>query len=222
MEKEEQHANRNINRLFRDWPIGIIIVTGALSSLLTLGGMSLGNQLRPAPIYIEPPQATAIPGPTPTPQPITVFVNGQVAVPEIYTLSFGSMVDDAITAAGGFTVEAHTDIVNLAQPLTDGMQVYVPSRSEVGDQPVPLVSNGLAGESSPGADTPSAGERINLNAAGKSQLESLPGVGPSTAQKILDYREDNGSFGTIEEVMNVSGIGPSKFEQMAPYVTVGQ
>ena len=222
MDREEQSNRRNLDRLFGNWPIGIIIVTGALSSLLTLGGMSLGNQLRPAPIYIDPPQATAVPGPTPTPEPISVFVNGQVAVPEIYVLPFNSKVDDAITAAGGFTVQAHTDIVNLAQPLTDGMQVYVPSRSEIGDQPVPLVSNGLAGGSSSGSDTPSAGELVNLNAAGKSQLETLPGVGPSTAQKILDYREDNGSFGTIEEVMNVSGIGPSKFEQMAPYVTVSQ
>lgn len=216
MEGKEVRSSGGIQQNFSKLPFGTIIVTGALSSLLTLGGMGLNNRVRPAPIYIEPPQPTQPAAPTSTPGPIKIFVNGEVGAPQVYELPADAIVQDAINIAGGFTDEAFAEVVNLAQPLTDGMQIYVPAKSEGAS--VPLLSTP---EANSGGVTSGSGELVDLNAATKAQLESLPGVGPSTAQKILDFREDNGPFSTIEDVMNVSGIGPAKFEDMAPFITIG-
>ncbi len=185
-----------------------------------VGSMALSNRVRPAPIVIEPPAPTATPEPTPTPGPITVFVNGAVANPGVYTLAPESRVEQAIEVAGGFTSAANTAVVNLAQPLADGVQVYIPSQEEVSGAPpagvnqtnTVLISASSSGES---------GGLININTASLDELDSLPGIGPSTAQKIIDYRENNGPFATIEDIMNVAGIGESKFNQIKDLITVG-
>jgi competence protein ComEA len=190
--------------------------------VLTAGGLTLSKQTRPSPITIQPPEPTPQPEPTATSGPIQVYVNGQVAAPNVYELSPASLIGDAIEAAGGWTDEANTAVVNLAQPLVDGMQIYVPSLAEVSEAAVPVVSDPAPlTRSGEVIDMTAGGGLVNINTAGLEELDSLPGIGPSTAQKILDYRDENGRFNTIEELMNVSGIGEAKFDGVKDLITVG-
>jgi competence protein ComEA len=190
--------------------------------ILTAGGLTLSKRTQPAPIYIEPPQPTPVPAPTATPGPIQVYVNGQVAAPNVYELPPDSRVGDAIEAAGGWTNEANTAVINLAQPLADGMQIYVPSETEIAAAPPPVVTEpDTLTRSGEGIDVTDSGGLVNINEATLDELDALPGIGPSTAQKILDYRDEYGRFNTIEELMNVSGIGEAKFGSVKDLITVG-
>ncbi len=199
-------------------PLGTLFVSGTIMFLLGLGLNSWQTWQPPAEIHFVPAEPTPTPLPTPTPEPISIFINGEVAEPGIYQLPYDSRVQELIQLAGGFTAEAFVDVVNLAQPLTDGMHVHVPAEGNE-QVAIPLVST-------PPSTTKSDGQMadglINLNTATQSQLETLPGVGPSTAEKILVYREDNGPFQSIEAVMDVSGIGPAKFEKMAEFITINE
>lgn len=194
------------------------IIGMMIGAALGIAGLTLANRVRPAPIVIVPPEPTPTAVPTPTPGPIQVFVNGQVAAPAVYDLPPQSRVADAITAAGGFGVDADTAVVNLALPLTDGAQVYVPGIADNVPPPV-TVSQPTAVPVVADATSPTGG-LINLNTATLEELDALPGIGPSTAQKILDHRDENGRFNTIEEIMNVSGIGEAKFNQIKDLITV--
>ena len=127
----------------------------------------------------------------------------------IYELPPGSIVEDAIEAAGGSTADADLGRINLALELQDHQQVYVPRQGEV--NPPPSVSGG-SGQS---------GGLIDINTASAAELEALPGIGPSTAQKIIAYREANGPFAAIEDIQNVPGIGPATFEGLKDRITVG-
>lgn len=214
-EEKEENLLAEIFALSKKLPIGTAFVFFAIGSVGTLMFDTWANWNAPAPIYFQPAPPTATPMPTSTPEPVTIFINGEVEEPGIYTLPYDAMVQDALRMAGGFTAEAFEDVVNLAQPLVDGMQVYVPALNDDAAVAVPLIST------PPVANQDGAlGGLIDLNVATKAELETLPGVGPSTAQKILDYREDNGPFSSIEEVMDVAGIGPAKFEQMAEFITI--
>jgi competence protein ComEA len=132
----------------------------------------------------------------------TVFVHvvGAVGQPGIYELEFGSRVADAIQAAGGLTAEAFDASVNLARVLSDGEQVRVLSADQIADSEQSSV--------------------ISLNQANARQLETLPGVGPALAGRIIEWRERNGSFSTIEQLLEVSGIGPKLFENLREFVTL--
>jgi len=182
-EQKEENLLAEIFALGKKLPIGTAFVFLAIGSVGTLVFDTWANWNEPAPIYFQPASPTATPMPTSTPEPVTVFINGQVEAPWIYTLHYDSIVQDALNAAGGFTAEAFEDVVNLAQPLTDGMQVYVPAKDDSAAVAVPLISTPPAISKDGGA-----GGLIDLNTATKSELETLPGIGPSTAQKILDYR----------------------------------
>ncbi|MCA9936212.1 MAG: helix-hairpin-helix domain-containing protein [Ardenticatenaceae bacterium] len=200
-----------------------ILVGLLLGVVLGAGGVTLAKRQMPAPIEIVPPLPTAMPQATATPGPLHVYVNGQVMVSGVYELPPGSLVQDALTAAGGLEAAAAADFVNLAQPLQDGMQVYVP---EVGEETAVLQTLIISPTAIPAAapDTEAgstAGGLLNLNTASVAELDTLPGIGPSTAQKILDYREENGLFTTVDDIMNVSGIGPAKFEAIKELITVG-
>lgn len=144
---------------------------------------------------VEPPAA-----------PIFIHLLGAVARPGLYELREGDRAIDAVAAAGGFTATADQGGVNLARPLTDGEQIYVPA---IGEAP-PAASVG---------GTAVAG-KVNLNTADEAALDTLPGVGPATARRILDWRDANGRFTAIEDLMSVSGIGEKTFAELKELVTV--
>ena len=137
---------------------------------------------------------------------VVVHVVGQVYKPGLYSLSEGSRVDDAIERAGGPKPKAALALVNLAAPVADGQQVVVPSTREA--------AQALAG----GPVAGGVGGRVHLNSATLDQLEELPGVGPVTAQKILDYRSEHGAFGSVEELDAVPGIGPATLDELRDLV----
>ncbi|GAB3805248.1 hypothetical protein GCM10028798_26750 [Humibacter antri] len=143
-----------------------------------------------------------------------VHVLGAVSRPGLYTLPAGTRVVDAVGAAGGMTSDAEQSGVNLARPLTDGEQLVVP---HVGD-PVQPDPGGAAGAGA--AQGTVAGGKVNLNTATKEQLETLPRVGPAMAAKILTWRTQNGRFTSIDDLMNVSGIGQRTFDGLKDLVSV--
>lgn len=208
------------------WPqlIGIALAC----ALLVGAGFVLANlrrDLQPAPIEIIPPQPTTAPvtattEPTATTGPYRVYVSGAVVEPAVYELAPGSIIDDAVRAAGGFAPDADTAAINLAQPAADGMQIHVPVVGEVEVTPPPV--------SLPAADAPpvrmggvTVGGLIDINLANQADLEMLPGIGPATAAKIIAHREANGPFVNIEAIMDVPGIGEAKFEAIRELITVG-
>ena len=153
------------------------------------------------------PTVTPLPAPVrarpAAPKLLVVDVAGAVRHAGLYRLRSGSRIDDAIAAAGGPTAKAQLDSVNLAAPVADGEQIVVPGRGVAGAAPA---SSPAAG-SSPSAP-------LDLNSATLEQLESLPGVGPVTAQKILDYRQAHGAFHSVAELEGVPGIGPAHMAQL--------
>ena len=138
---------------------------------------------------------------------IAVHVAGNVLKPGVYGLPGDARVVDAIRLAGGATAIADLNAINLANPLNDGQQVYVPA---VGEK-VPPSSNGLsAGGDGTGSATNSVEYPININSADAALLDELPGVGPATAQAIVTYRDQNGPFANVNGLEDVPGIGPAK------------
>jgi competence protein ComEA len=218
------------------WGIIVLNKDNLLSYLLVLfvgiivgaGTITLTKGIQPAPIIIQPPAPTSLPAPTPTPGPLRVFVNGAVAAPAVYELAANAIVEQAIEQAGGFTLEADTAVVNLALPLQDGMQIYVPTTAETDVQVQPIInspvvrSEGIELEAEGDTAVAAEGEVVNINKATVAELDTLPGIGPSTAEKIVEYRDSNGPFATIDEIMSVSGIGPAKFEQIQAFITTGE
>jgi competence protein ComEA len=139
-------------------------------------------------------------------------VSGAVQKPDVYTLLPGSIVKDAILAAGGADADADLGRINLAYPLGDGQQVYVPRQGE-GSLPDRL-------QPAPASILQPASSRVNINAAGQAELETLPGIGPALATRILDYRQTHGSFQSIDEIVNVAGIGDALLEKIRDLITV--
>jgi competence protein ComEA len=154
---------------------------------------------------------------------IRVHVAGEVLRPGVYQLPGTARVVDAVDAAGGPTALADVDVINLAAALFDAAQVFVPRRGSVGTRaPIPRPLPGVNVPPSPNANTPEGASsvRVNINTASMSDLDTLSGVGPSTAKAIIDYRTKNGPFGSIEDLLNVRGIGPTKLDAMREQVTV--
>ncbi len=151
-----------------------------------------------------PPATTA-----PTPTVLVVHVAGAVARPGVYELPAGARVHAAIDAAGGALAEASTGSLNLAAPLGDGERVYVPVVGESVPPPPP------AGQVTPRRMP--AGP-VDLNRATAAELDALPGIGPATAQAIVDHREANGPFASVDDLEAVRGIGPAKLEAIRPLV----
>lgn len=152
-----------------------------------------------------PPPATLVvagPGEPSVAVTVTVHVAGAVNVPGVYELPVGSRVEDAVSSAGGPTADAEPGRVNLAAPLVDGSQVYLPTEGEVG---VPLASGSFAVSVSSDPAGP-----VDVNRATAAQLETLPGVGPATAAAIVTERDRNGPFVSLAELDRVPGIGPAK------------
>lgn len=150
--------------------------------------------------------------------PIVVDVGGAVKTPQVVELEDNSRVADAISAAGGLKDNADTAGINQAAFLTDGEKVYVPVKGENGSAAA-LGAGQVSqiGQAGPGTD---AGGKVNINTATSEELQTLNGVGPATAEKILDYRAANGAFKTIEDLKNVSGIGDKTFEKLKEHIVV--
>lgn len=143
---------------------------------------------------------------------IFIHVTGAVVNPGMYELAEGSRVQDAVAAAGGFTDDALDESINLARELTDGEQIVVASESDQS-----------SATSDTGVSTGSTGVvngKVNINVADAEALMTLDGIGEATAAKIIAYRETNGSFSTIEEIKEVSGIGDKKYEAIKDSITV--
>jgi competence protein ComEA len=185
---------------YPDPPARNVIFAFVIVALAIIGGAALLLLTRPQPVHIEihPPIPTNAPGPSETPGPITVYVTGAVNQPQTtLQLPAGSRVDTAIDAAGGPNANADLERVNLAQILRDGDQVHVPAIGEDASLPTP---------GSPGI--------VHINTATRQELETLPGVGPSLAQRILDFREQTGPFTSMEDLDLVNGIGPALLENL--------
>lgn len=181
----------------------------------------------------RPPQGAAITLlPPPTPAPLVVQVSGAVAQPGVYDLPQGSRVRDAIEQAGGLLPSADSAALNLAALLEDGKRLEIPSLPPVKASPTftPTLRPGspTAIPTTPPAPTIAAPPPatpvglVNINTATLEELDTLPGIGPSIAQRIIDYRTANGPFKTIEEIQNVSGIGPATFDKLKDLITVGE
>jgi len=147
--------------------------------------------------------------PLPTPAPVAVYVNGAVNRPGLYYLPAGSRVDDAVQAAGGLTSLADGSLLNLAAFLVDGEQVNIPELSTPTDS---VAMNRAA--------VPSL-QLVDINSASLELLDSLPEIGPITAQAIIDYRVAYGPFDKIEDIMDVPDIGQATFDKLRHLITVG-
>jgi competence protein ComEA len=201
----------------------VVLAVGARYLLAQHGGsaaqgMVLTPASRPATPTAGGAGGTAGAGAAASAQPsaapdVVVDICGAVVHPGVYHLAAGARVCDLVQAAGGVTGRAELSAVNLAAKLADGQQVIVPKHG----QPTPAVPPaGVAG----GGTSSAAAGPVNLNLATAEQLDALPGVGPATAQKIIDYRTTNGGFRSVEDLKNVSGIGDAKFEALKDLVSV--
>lgn len=176
-----------------------------------------------------------------TPGETAVYVVGAIKHAGVFRLAPGSRVVDAVNDAGGLAPDADAEAINLAEPVVDGMKIDVPKK---GQHPAFAIDETGAGfdavsaaasnssyvsshrssrHRSSGRSTKAKlapGETIDVNTASESDLEKLPGVGPSLARRIVEYRQANGPFATPDDLQNVSGIGPSKFAKMEPFIRI--
>ena len=172
-----------------------LVLAAAALALLAVAGRTLGGAgaaaEQPAQALVAEPAAASR---------LTVHVAGAVRRPGLYRLAEGKRVADAVARAGGATAPADTAAINLAAPLADGMQVLVPRRV-------------------PGAGGKTVGGRVSLSSASAAELDGLPGIGPVTAQKILDYRAAHGGFRSVDDLDAIPGIGPARIEQLRDAVS---
>jgi competence protein ComEA len=192
------------------------LVAAVLGAVAAIGlGVAGFRLLRPPPpTELSLPRATPPAGVSPTtavPGPVVVYVAGAVARPGVYPVGGGARVADAVGAAGGTTSDADLDPLNLAARLSDGDRVFVPRK---GQAPPPVLGSGPTGDGS----TPTG--PVNLNTATAEQLEGLSGVGPATAHAIITWRQQHGRFRSVQDLLQVRGIGPAKLEALRDQVTV--
>jgi competence protein ComEA len=191
---------------------------GAQSASEQVDGAGAGSSAETDPAETDPTEATsaALSG---VETDIVVYLSGAVKTPGVYHLPLGARVDDGVRAAGGLNEDAAAEFVNLAAVLEDGQQVHIPTRDEIAaGTPQPTgTSSGADGGSLNAQATPGL---VNINTADSTGLETLPGIGPATAQRIIAYREANGAFLSIEELKQVSGIGEKKYAALAALICV--
>ncbi|TML44940.1 MAG: ComEA family DNA-binding protein [Actinobacteria bacterium] len=188
----------------------ILVAAGCLALLLLVGSKLLARPQTSA--ALAPPAAAPTETAAAAPTVVVVDVVGAVRRPGLYRLAQGARIADAVSRAGGATQKADLALINLAAPLADGEQVVVPRRGSAAlGAPA-----GPAGSSS-SSGTPPTGP-VHLNTATLEQLDSLPGIGPVTAQKILDYRQKHGAFTSVDELDAVPGIGPARLDQLKDLV----
>ena len=183
----------------------ILLLAAAVTFIRGRGG----ETSPPAPIVTSSAVTDGVGGVAPAQdEPLVVYVTGAVKRPGVYQLAQGKRIVDAIQKAGGVTAKADAITVNLAALLIDGEQVIVPEAFTPGAGAAPTGA---------GPATATSGV-VHLNSANVTALDALPGVGPATAQRILDWRDAHGGFKTVDDLMEVPGIGPSKFEALRDFV----
>jgi competence protein ComEA len=206
-----------LDSLSRGELAGLVVVV--VATLLGAGLWYMRSLPRPvdiaAPADAVSPVVSNVTGATGTvsPSPVTIIVDvaGWVRRPGVYEFASGDRVIDAVNRAGGARNGADLTSLNLAAPLTDGTQIVIPKPGAT----VP------GGTDPSGTGTSSGGTTlININSASEIELEDLPGVGPVTAAAIIDYRTQSGPFASVDDLIDVSGIGPSTLEQIRPFATV--
>jgi competence protein ComEA len=184
---------------------GIVV---ALVAALVGAGLLVAGRKPPTAIAPPAPAPPVAASPASTDSQLLVHVAGAVARPGLYALPAGARVADAVEAAGGPARRADLGLLNLAEPLVDGLKIDVLER---GAAPAPAAAPSAQG-------APSA--TVSLNSADQAALETIPGVGPVTATAILAYRQEAGPFTAVEQLLEVSGIGPATLESVRPYVTL--
>ena len=147
---------------------------------------------------------------------IKVYVCGAVQRPDVYEISSDSRIVDAVSAAGGFAIDAYPEAMNLAETVSDGSRIYVPTKEEVDALAVVYSDTG----SGSGDTTSDSTGRVNINTATLEELTTLPGIGDTRARAIIDYREQNGAFGNIEDIMQVTGIKEKSFSKIKDSICV--
>ncbi|MGE7272935.1 helix-hairpin-helix domain-containing protein [Brevibacillus panacihumi] len=211
-----------------DWPLSPVIVHGKEVQTQTL----LQEDEDPTEEQNEKKKDESTPAAEKSvaPSPIYVDVKGQVQQPGLYELKAGMRVADAISLAGGSLPDADLDQINLAQPLTDGAAVVIPSKtaqSEDQSPPVrplpgmlPPLSADATGVTGTGSTSSQADSRVNLNTATAEELMTLPGIGQAKAQAIIAYRTEKKPFRTPEDLKNISGIGDKMYERLKDRIRV--
>jgi competence protein ComEA len=175
-------------------------------ALLALGGRFLLGGAGSASTAVAPASTGGLVAEPASARQLVVHVVGAVRRPGLYDLADGSRVDDAIRRAGGAKPKAALELVNLAAPVADGQQIVIPVRASGAAPAVGAGSGGLVPQP------------VHLNTASLEELDTLPGVGPVTAQKILSYREEHGAFASVDELDAVPGIGPARLEELRELV----
>ncbi|GLZ47187.1 hypothetical protein Acsp06_33720 [Actinomycetospora sp. NBRC 106375] len=207
----------------------VAAVAAVVAAVGVWAGRPVAEPVPALPAVAGPSSVAAVPGPPGAPGaapadagPIVVSVSGRVARPGLVRLAPGSRVGDAVEAAGGAAPDADLTGLNLAARLTDGEQVVVgvPTPAAPAGAAGPAAGGAPAGVPADGAAAAGGGGRVNLNTATLEQLDQLPGVGPVTAQRILEWRTQNGRFGAVEQLQEVSGIGDARFATLRDLVTV--
>jgi competence protein ComEA len=184
--------------------LGASLLAAAVVGLIVVGGSP--------PPQVAPPARSSVPAPAPTPtmaSTLFVHVSGAVRSPGLYEMVAGSRVADAIEGAGGATNGAQLDSLNLAELLADGTKVHVPAKGEVATTPTAT-----------GTASPTAPPIIDINVADIAMLETIPGIGPTRAAAIIAYRDEVGGFQSVDQLLEVSGIGPATLESLRDHVTV--
>lgn len=197
-----------LSMLSRNELIGLVVIL-----VITLGGAALWyTRSLPRPVQVQRTAARAASpaaaAPSPEPSPIIVDVAGAVRRPGVYEFRDGDRIIDAIRTAGGPTGKASMDALNLAAPLTDGAQILVPLAAPPGQA--------VSGSTTTGGPAP----LVNVNTASATELEELPGIGEVIAQRIVDYRTQNGPFANVDDLLDVSGIGDAILGDIRDLVTV--
>ena len=191
----------------------LVLVSGLLAVLVLVGQRLAQAGTANAPDVVAPLEPLPSAEENPSRALVVVHVVGAVRRPGLLRLREGDRVADAVARAGGATRRADLTAVNLAAPVVDGIQVLVPARPRASG------SSGVAGAAATGAAAGGVGRKPSLASATAEELDALPGVGPVTAQKILDYRAANGPFRSVDDLDAIPGIGPARVEQLRDLVT---
>lgn len=195
--------------------VRVLAALAVAASVLLVWWLLAGRPRTSEPVAPLAFASTAAPAPSAAPLSGTVIIDvvGKVRRPGIVTVPKGSRVYQAIEAAGGLKGRVDTTPLNMARELTDGEQILV------GLEPVEVI-DGPAGTGVPGSGAPPAGGKVNLNTATAEQLDTLPGVGPVTARAILGWRDTNGRFGSVDDLLDVKGIGEATLAELRDLVVV--